>query len=754
MNHRFASLIGLAILGVGIAERGHAASPGANGPNAAEARISVIEAGTDQQQLKPNGKSAVQKRSARPGLRVLDLNVRSIPPRVPRRENLCLNRARTGFPQPSSNSSEPGYGDCIWSPLDGVPWEGDYEWSSDYRKPVVPEFEVTFGKTATLAEIRVWLRRGYELKDFDVFWRDNLGSWKSIASVRGNRDELRVFTFPVIQTSAIKIVCASGPDIQPTIRRITELEAFGPRTAPPGRPDSFGYVIDIPKGPNGFVEVREAYGEGEAMSEVEYELRLDGRTIHRREHRCDGAGPITYAVALPSSDGGKGTLEFVDTSGQGLAIARVRTFSDPLGYAASRESLTPMVVAPRIEIQAPYTQPEPDRTLAAWVAATAPARSFVQPGLLAIVGYANPDSNAVAAKIRAYAQLAERHKVPWVLQLSSWWADTPLRISDGAGGHFGDIQYQQIGYSKFDTYDDPGLREFMDRESPGKYSRHYGLTVPNLWSDTPWLTMNNERLNAFKVKCVGRAIATVNEIRSTPGGVLLQAIVTDDEPIYWTRVTDWFEQGYGKVNGGVRRTDLTLDFNPSAVSAAARDGVTLDPADGLNAAERQWLNDNNSRYVALICSAIRDSLASPAGKLPDLRERIYNYLLAQPLYPLDDYGHPGWEIGMVPGAAIGLEASDERYFTRARDLGPLANSDFECANPTAETVKSWEPRFRAWHDAGCSFVQLCNPGPAERWQQLFSAIGNWNVPERRLERALSVMVQEAAIKEWRQASFR
>jgi hypothetical protein len=121
----------------------------------------------------------------------------------------------------------------------------------------------------------------------------------------------------------------------------------------------------------------------------------------------------------------------------------------------------------------------------------------------------------------------------------------------------------------------------MDRASPGKYNLHYGLTVPNLWSSTPWLTMNNERLNAFKIKCVSRAIATVNEIRSTPGGQLLQSIVTDDEPIYW----------------------------------------------------------------------------------------------------------------------------------------------------------------------------ICNPGPAERWQQFFSAIGNWNVSERRLERALSVMVQEAAIKEWQQASF-
>ena len=77
-------------------------------------------------------------------------------------------------------------------------------------------------------------------------------------------------------------------------------------------------------------------------------------------------------------------------------------------------------------------------------------------------------------------------------------------MPDGTGGHFGDVRYQQIGYSRFDTYDDPGLKAFMDAESPGIYSKHYGLTVPNMWSNTPWLTMNNDRLDAFKTDCRAR----------------------------------------------------------------------------------------------------------------------------------------------------------------------------------------------------------------------------------------------------------
>ena len=752
------SPLGMVLAAVAVAASGYAfRAAGSNDACAADVpppAISVIQAGADEHRLLPHSDADRQRRTARLGLRLLDLDARAIRPQVPRSANLCLNRSRTGFPRPTSNSSEPSYGDCIWSGIDGVPWEGDFEWCNDYRKPEVPVYEVAFGRTVDLAEIRLWLRRGYVLKDFDVRWRDGQGAWHTVAAIRGNRDDLRIFPFPTVQASAIGVTCFCGPDIQPTIRRITELEAYGPRSPSPNRPLRFGYRIDLPPGPRRFLEVREVYGEGETMAEVDYDVRLDDALLFRRKHRCDGPGPISYAVPLPASAGRLAVLTFVDTSGQGLAINRVRAISDPIACVTSRGILSRMIIAPRLEIRSPYTQPEPDRALAAWVAAAETARNFVQPGLLAIVGYANPDSDAVAAKVRAYARLAQRHQVPWVLQFSSWWADTPLRVPDGAGGFFGDIPYQQIGYSRFDTYDDPGLKAFMDAQSPGTYSPHYGLTVPNLWSNTPWLTMSNERLNTFKTDCLRKAVAVVNQIRSGPGGGLLQALVTDDEPIYWTRSTDWLDQGYSQVNGGVRRSDLMLDFNPAVVRAAARDGVKLDPADGLGSQERQWLHDNNARYVALICKTIHDRLEAPAAGSPDLRQRIYNYLLAQPIYPLDDYGHPGWEIGMVPGAAVGLEAGDERYFARARELGPLANSDFECANPTAETVLSWEANFRAWHDVGCSFVQLCNPGPAERWQGLFQAISKWDARHCRLQRALSALAQEAATDEWLHARYR
>ncbi len=710
-----------------------------------------VTADSDRSRLVTAGPSLLERRYARIGLRDVNLPVRVLPAQTPRRPNLCLNTRRVGYPKPSANSSEPSYGDCLWAAVDGVPWEGEYEWCNDYRDPAVPWYQVSFEQPTVIGEVRVWTRRDYPLSDFDLLCEPTPGSWQTLAEIRGNVDELRELLFPPVRALAIRVVAHRGPAHQPTIRRITELEAFAPRSSPPARPSVFAYRVKVPRGRPSYVEVREAYGEGETLHETDYAVEIAGRPVFQRRYRCDGPGPVSYAFPVAALDITEAELCFRDTSGQGLAITRVRVIEDPVGQAQGRRLLHPLVVAPRIALSG-----DADRVLGGWVAAAKPAAAFVQPGLLAEVGYANPDDAAVRQRIRDFGALAARYRVPWVLQLSSWWADTPLHVPDGEGGTFGDVRYQQIGFSQYDHYDDPELREFMESVRPGSYDVRYGLTVPNLWSSTPWLTMNNRRLNEYRLKRLRSAIDAVNELLTAPEGELLQGLVTDDEPMYWAAIADWMSEGFARVNGGVRRTDLLLDLNPAVVADAAADGVRLDPRQGLDRTQRLWLHENAARYEAMVCGAVRGALHSrpPGAALPPLGERIFNYVLARPCYPLDDFGHPAWETGVVPGAAIGLEAGDGRYFERARDLGPLANSDFECGNPSSETTAAWEPQFRAWYDVGCEFVQLCNPGPPENWQGLFEGIGRWSRDDRITRRALSALIQEAATDEWQQATYR
>lgn len=689
------------------------------------------------------------------GLRTLTLRARALDPVVPRRANLCENRRRAGYPRPTASSSEVAYGDCVWAGVDGIPWAGEYEWCNDYRQGGTPWYRVEFAHPSVVGEVRLFTRHGYALRDFIVVL-ETAGGDAVVAEVRGNTvPEWRAELEPM-EATAIRVECLNGPVHQPSIRRIQELQAFAPRSARPDPPRSFAYRVEMPEGNAVFLEVREVYTHADTLGDFEYEVRIDGRTVHVRRHRCNGGGPVSYAFRVPAMTPGEHAVEFVDTSGAGLAINRMRVVSDPVGTAREQGLIRPFLIAPRLELPPPFEDPAVDQELAGWIAVVSAGEPYVEPGLLAVVGYASRDRAAVREQILAYARLAARHGIPWVLQLTTTWADTPLHVPDGMGGRFGDVRYQQIGWSEHDTYDDPGLREYLESVSAGGYDPRYGLTVPNIWSSTPWLTMNDNRLNAYKLERLREAAAVVNEVQAGPSGDLLRAIVTDDEPMYWPRITDWLDGGYPSVNGGVRRSDLVLDVNPCVVEDAARDGVLLDPKDGLSQAERLWLHENNARYVALVCRLLAGSLERrpPGSQQADLRERIFNYILAQPCYPLDDYGEPGWHLGVVPGAAIGLEAFDERYFERARDLGPLANSDFECSHPSAEVTLSWEGRFRAWYDVGCQFIQLCNPGPPAHWEGLFEAVGGWSEEPRFLSRAVSALIQEEAIREWRVAHYR
>ena len=67
--------------------------------------------------------------------------------------------------------------------------------------------------------------------------------------------------------------------------------------------------------------------------------------------------------------------------------------------------------------------------------------------------------------------LAREAKVNLIFNFNSWWDGTPVG-RDGKGGYFGDLEYQQIIY-------DPITGEKK-------------LSVPNLWRNTPWYTMNHD----------------------------------------------------------------------------------------------------------------------------------------------------------------------------------------------------------------------------------------------------------------------
>lgn len=168
--------------------------------------------------------------------------------------------------------------------------------------------------------------------------------------------------------------------------------------------------------------------------------------------------------------------------------------------------------------------------------------------------------------------------------------------------------------------------------------------------------MNHPELNRMRHERLAGAVRILEE-EMGPGIV---GYVTENEPAYWA-----FEGSDNEYP--VRRENLWADFNPHAVEAARQDGVTLDPADGLDLVERVWLHHNASRYQQETADVVRET--SHSG-------RLYSHaLLDYSHFPFagTDHARPYADIARLQGARTGIEMIwkvDTDALWRVREWGP------------------------------------------------------------------------------------
>ena len=155
-------------------------------------------------------------------------------------------------------------------------------------------------------------------------------------------------------------------------------------------------------------------------------------------------------------------------------------------------------------------------------------------------------------------------------------------------------------------------------------------------------------------------------MKSALGDELI-CIVSENEPAYWA-----FEGSDEKYP--VKRTPLWADFNPHTVADAKREGVILDPADGLDMTERVWFQRNLARYIKETIDVIH--AAEPGVN-------IYTHaLLDYTHFPLAGTGHarPYAEVAHAPHARLGVEMlwkTDFDALWRIREWGKWANVNRE-----------------------------------------------------------------------------
>ena len=249
----------------------------------------------------------------------------------------------------------------------------------------------------------------------------------------------------------------------------------------------------------------------------------------------------------------------------------------------------------------------------------------------------------LAEQFEYILDLAREAKVNLIFNFNSWWDGTPVG-RDGKGGYFGDMEYHQIVY-------DPITGEKK-------------LSVPNLWRNTPWYTMNHDHLNQVRKHRLAAALDILGKkaasLKLQQDFLPIVRILIDNEPTYWAE----FAYSSSPEAGG--------DFNEHAILAAQRDGVDLNPTGALKHEQKLWLLHNLCTYMTDIsktyhaCSS--DEYAVVAFDRVSygdhqLTENVMTHVQAYSGHPYADEQHMRHEEHVNPYTRLGVETcghQDER----------------------------------------------------------------------------------------------
>lgn len=461
------------------------------------------------------------------------------------------------------------------------------------------------------------------------------------------------------------------------------------------------------------LQIQEVYPPQSPGVRYYYNVEVDGTRVYAREYVGLMCGTVSYFVnvdnpaVLASSEI---TLKFTNIrAGSAFRISGVWLFSDFPAYCQSSDLNVPFYLNPLLNQYSVKSQLESEFSYLRNNVAPI-VNPHVRLGCAQEHYYMHKTAWQSQQQFRWLLEFAKKYDMPWAPLFVSWWGGTPLSISDGLGGTFGDPKYQQVCWSETDTYDEGStLRTLLG----DKWDLRYGWTIPNIWSNTPWLTMNSPVLNNARATAIGSKLTTLKSVLVDPvyAGCdkYLLGITMENEPRYW----DWHcpDQNYP-----VARQSLWGDFNPMTVADAAEDGVTLDPSDGLSYAERMWLHTNVANYQQETydahASALR-GLSMPFASSPadSLWHEVYSHAFPSPVFPMDQVStyHPGLEWNRLRGCRAGIEDVAYPavfYLEKAREWGRWSQVNYEENNGLTTDVHL--RALRVCHAFGARFYTFYN----------------------------------------------
>ncbi|MDF2440399.1 MAG: hypothetical protein JWN98_1383, partial [Abditibacteriota bacterium] len=400
-----------------------------------------------------------------------------------------------------------------------------------------------------------------------------------------------------------------------------------------------------------------------------YSVWVDGQRTYFRTAQSSGAGPLHFWVQVPPRARNTLVLKLQNESAAPFRIARIWAFADFTKYFDSAGMAVPYHLAPTMWLGADF---EADRKKLQAIKDSLGAHPHTRAAWTTWVTYGNMSDRDIANRLDTILRLAETLDMPVQICFDTWWANTPGG-SDGAGGFWTDVQYQQVVYNQT--------------------TRQFQLSIPNQWSNTPWLAVGHPRLNAFKVERLRVAMQMLQtrylNLRARGKDHLILAINLDNEPVYWAT-----------GNAGLGNEILQADFNRVSVEAARRDKVLLDPTNGLDFSERRWLFKHLLNYNQTIGAAAAGNVREPVivdekGAHPvddGLRHNIYTQaMVANPAlqFPMQDARYPFWETAAPSSVRVGGEWNSDSLREREAvlhqlPLGRTAQVNAEAGNNAAD----------------------------------------------------------------------
>jgi hypothetical protein len=487
-------------------------------------------------------------------------------------------------------------------------------------------------------------------------------------------------------------------------------ERYAARTvAASGR---FTVELDIERGKPLTLQFRELRPNDAWGAAYGFRVYLDGRLAYVRDAATEDAGGGVYdSFFVDTRDpavlrDGKAVVTVEGTSAERAYFTDIWAYSD-IDRMVDRQG---MRVPDRMVfvLGQDYRSDADFRQRLDYIRANFQETDRVKLGFAVLDYFPVRSREQMAANYQRYLRFSREYGLPFAIESTSDWEGTPRGAPDGKGGFFADLEYQQILWSPQDqtgpdkdVFTNPaGEVQRLDAFLGAAYEPRFGLSVPNVWGSTPWLTWHHPDLNAFYARKANDSMDAFRPLlwdlqrRDEQGRVLPFSTAT--ESVYWSKrdnVGVW-DIVYTDYNGGVERRDIFADLNPHTVAAARDDGVTLDPTDGWSQDEKRWLYKNQSHHQQLFADMFyyglpRERIEASGGRLDFpadmLRHNIHSEIYSRKQEPYYSPVYPSTAQGVVKRGRPGAQYISLADFTpggyhhlrKLREFGRIANPNLE-----------------------------------------------------------------------------